>query len=463
MRTPRIAALGNLAACGTFAFGQVLGMAALPAAAASLTAINSYNGSTGYVEGRPLVIGGVVYGVLGNTPPPNGNVLTGSVYTLTPPASGTTYTQATIATFSGGANGGNPVGGLYADASGNLYGAAFSGGNLTSACTASSLKGCGLIYKLTKSGSTWTNTPIYKFTGGADGIGPVGNLIGDTSGNLYGITEGGGCTPSLFYPIGCGIVFKLTPPASGNTWASTILATFQGGSADGAEPIGSIARDAAGNIYGTTQYGGTEEAPCGELPNGAGDGRCGTAFKLTYTASNNTYAKSILHFFTDGTDGSIPSGGAVIDSKGNVYGTTLQGGNSSSNCTAFGYSGCGLVFQLAAANSYSKTNIHVFSGIDGASPALLAINAKSRLFGVTSMNSSALTTCTASAYYCGTAYQLTPTTSTWVDKTLYTFTGVTNNITGPEFGLAVDTLGKIYGVSINNVTSTIFTLTGTTP
>lgn len=451
----------RLAACGAML------CAALPAIAANLTAISSYNGSTGYAQGRPLVIGGVVYGVLGYTPPPNGTTLAGSVYALTPPSSGTSYTQSTIATFSGGANGGNPVGGLYADASGNLYGAAFSGGNTSSACIADSLKGCGLIYKLTKSGSTWTNTPIYQFSGGSDGIGPVGNLIGDASGALYGVTEGGGCTPTLFYPIGCGIVFKLTPPTSGTTWTRSILATFQGGSTDGAEPLGPVARDAAGNIYGITQYGGLRPSgvydPCGTLPNGAGDGLCGTAFKLTYSASGNSYTKSILHFFVDGSDGSIPSGGVVIDSKGNVYGTTLQGGNISSNCTQFGYSGCGVVFQLAAASAYAKTNVHLFNGTDGASPGLLAINAKNRLFGVTSMNSSTITACTASAYYCGTAYELTPVISSWVDKTLYTFTGVGNNITGPEFGVAVDTLGKIYGVSINNVTSTIFTLTGTTP
>ena len=443
----------------TFLAASSLVLAAT-ANASTLTPISNFSGSTGYIQGRPVVAGGVVYGTLGFTPPPNGSDLNGLVYALTPPASGTTYTQATISSFTGGATGGNPVGGLHADANGNLYGAAFSGGSLTTACKASSLQGCGLIYELTKSGTTWTRTAIYTFLGGTDGIGPVGNLIADSTGALYGVTEGGGCTVTLTYPIGCGTVFKLTPPATGATWTKTTLYTFQGNANDGAEPLGPIARDAAGNIYGATQFGGMAETLCGTLPNGAGDSRCGVVFKLTYNATANTYSESILHFFTDGADGSIPSGGVVLDSKGNVYGTTLQGGTAGT-CQFFGYSGCGVVFELVKASSYAKTAVHLFTGADGASPSALMINSKNRLFGVTTMNTSA-ETCNASTYYCGTAFQITPTTTAWNAKVLYSFAG-TNNITGPEFGLAADTAGRLYGVSINNVTSTVFTLTGTTP
>ena len=132
-------------------------------------------------------------------------------------------------------------------------------------------------------------------------------------------------------------------------------------------------------------------------------------------------------------------------------------------CQDFGYSGCGVVFELPKLSNYQPPKIiHAFTGADGASPSTLVINAKNRLFGVTSMNSSA-ETCSASTYYCGSAFQITPTASAWNTKVLYSFAGGTNSITGPQYGLALDTTGKLYGVSINNVTTTLFTLAGATP
>ena len=450
MRSFILASLGTLLAGG--------------AAASTMTPISSWNGNTGYVEGRPVVSGGVVYGVLSYTPPPGGSDLNGSVYALTPPTSGSTYTQTTISSFTGGAAGGNPNGGLSVSPNGTLYGAAFSGGSLSTVCKADAVQGCGLIYALTKSGNTWTRTTIYTFLGGADGIGPVGNLIADSSGALYGVTQGGGCTPTLTYPIGCGIVFKLTPPTSGTAWTETILYTFKGGATDGANPLGPLARDAAGNIYGATPFGGTAETNCATLttlPNGNGDGRCGVAFKLAYNSGTGKYAESILHFFTDGADGSIPFGGVVLDGKGNVYGTTLQGGNGGL-CFNFGYSGCGVVFELAAASGYAKSNLWSFTGADGAAPSALLISGKNRLFGVTTNNTSD-EKCNASAYYCGTAFELTLATGSWHETVLYTFSGMANAITGPEFGLAADTSGKLYGVSLNSATSSAFTLLGNLP
>jgi hypothetical protein len=429
--------------------------------AASLGTVGSFSGSTGYVEGRPIVAGGVLYGVLGYPPPPSGSTLTGSVYAFTPTAGGSAYTLATIASFTGGSGGGNPIGGLHIDTSGHLYGAAFSGGNTSaSACKADGLDGCGTIFQLTKSGTSWTNTAIWTFSF-SDGASPVGNLIADSSGALYGVTENGGCADSLFYPDGCGVVFKLTPPASGSTWTRTVLYSFVGGASDGANPLGPLARDAAGNLYGVTQFGGTSAEGCSTLPTGAGDGRCGTVFKLTYNSSAGTYKESILHFFSDGSDGSIPSSGVVLDKTGNVYGTTLQGGNGGT-CDNFGYSGCGVVFELAAASGYAKTNVHSFNGADGATPSALSINSKNHLFGVTSQNSSS-ETCNASVYYCGTAFELVYSGGTWNETVLHKFAGTSNKVTGPEFGLAANTLGELFGVSINDVTSTVFTLTGVTP
>jgi len=299
----------------------------------------------------------------------------------------------------------------------------------------------------------------------------MGNLIADSSGNLYGVTEGGGCTPTGIYPTGCGIVFKLAA-STGAPWTETILYTFKGGATDGAWPIGPLARDSAGNIYGVTQFGGTDVGPCGELGqnpfgNGfTGDNRCGTVFKLSYNSSGGTYSESILHLFSDGSDGSIPSGGVVLDSKGNVYGTTLQGGTAGA-CGDFGYSGCGVVFELTGSGTtYTKSNIWSFGGTnpaDGAAPSALLISRKGRLYGVNSNNTSS-ETCSASAYYCGTAFELFPvgTTPVWHEKVLYSFTGSANSVTGPEFGLAADTAGHFYGVSLSNVTSTAWVINGAT-
>jgi uncharacterized protein YceK len=435
-----------LSACG-FIFAS-------PALAAiTLTSLASWNGSTGYVAGRPTLVNKVIYGVLGSNSSQNG-----SVYALTPPASGTAYTISTLATFAGGTAGGTPVGGLVADSAGNLYGAAYSGGSTATACKQSGLSGCGLIYKLTKpaSGTTWTRSTVYTFTGGADGIGPVGNLVIDSTGTLYGVTKGGGCTPSLDYPIGCGTVFKLVPSGSSFTYAQAYK--FQGGAADGAAPAGPLALDKTGDIYGATQYGGAANCSTGQA--GGPDARCGTVFKLT--KSGTSYTEAILHIFTDGTDGSIPSGGVVLDKDNNVYGTTIQGGTDTGLCLNFNFSGCGQVFKLTKPKTgtvWKKTALYNFLGSDGATPSSLLITSKGQLFGVNAENSTAQS-CAVSAYYCGTAWKLVATKGVWKETVLQYFTG-SSSIAGPVFGLAGDSSDNVYGVGVDNVTSTAFSLSGT--
>jgi uncharacterized protein YceK len=436
-----------------------LGAAALLAAgsaqaASTLTSLTNWNGSTGYVNGAPVVASKVVYGVLGYP-----SAVTGSVYALTPPASGTIWTKSTLASFSGGTAGGYPIGALVADSSGNLYGATYGGGSTSTTCKNTGYAGCGTIYKLAKpaSGSTWTRTTLYTFTGGTDGIGPLGSLVINSAGVLFGVTQWGGCTPTLTYGYGCGTVFKLTPPATGKTaWTYAQLYKFQGGATDGATPAVPLALDSAGNIYGTTRYGGVEN--CTTL-SGSPDGRCGTVFKLAL--SGTTYTESLLHSFTDGTDGSIPAGGVVLDSSGNVYGTTLQGGNNSGLCLNFGYSGCGQVFELAkptSGTSWTKTALLNFKGTDGATPSALLRDSAGNLFGATAYNTTADTACTLS-YYCGTVFKAALSGTTWTETVLYSFTGA-SSIADPEFGLAVDTAGLLYAVTEYNVTSTVVTLGG---
>ena len=138
--------------------------------------------------------------------------------------------------FTRGSDGGNPIAGLIADSSGNLYGTTEYGG----------VSENGVVFKLTPGG---TYTVLYSFTGGSDGSGPVAGLIADSAGNLYGTTEHGGVS-------GNGVVFKLSPGGSELPGGSeTVLYSFTGGS-DGSGPVAGLIADSAGNLYGTTEHGG---------------------------------------------------------------------------------------------------------------------------------------------------------------------------------------------------------------
>lgn len=203
-------------------------------------------------------------------------------------------------TFTGGTDGGEPVGGVIRDSAGNFYGTASLGG-ISGGCGI----GCGVVFKLTPTGQ---ESVLYTFQGGLDGGVPAAGLRRDQAGNLYGTTEYRGTSD-------WGVVFKLDP--SGN---ETVLHSFTGGS-DGATPRSDLIRDSVGNIYGTTVQGGSGCAPFACV---------GVVFRLDTTGS-----LTVLHTFR-GTDGSLPYAGLVGDQGGNLYGTTSAGG-------AFGY---GVVFKL---------------------------------------------------------------------------------------------------------------------
>ena len=171
---------------------------------------------------------------------------------------------------------------------------------------------------------------------------PVGNLTWDAAGNLYGTTVYGG-------PRGLGVVFKLKPNPDG-TWTTSILHSFTG--ADGDTPSAGLIFDAAGNLYGTTVYGG---------PNAFG----GVVFKLKPNP-DGTWTESVLHGFTAGADGLEPSAGLIFDLAGNLYGTTEEGGDLTCN---LGY-GCGVVFKLKPNpdGTWTEKVLHAFTGADGADP-----------------------------------------------------------------------------------------------
>jgi len=227
------------------------------------------------------------------------------------------------------ANGYFPYAGLIRDASGNLYGTTLAGGTYD----------MGVVFKLDPAGN---KTVLYTFTGGADGWGPSAAVIRDAAGNLYGTARYGGAG-------GNGLVFKVDP--AGN---KTALYAFTGG-ADGALPNAGLVRDAAGNLYGTTIYGG----PC------CGYGY-GVVFKLD-PAGNET----VLHAF-NGNDGSYPWGGVIRDTAGNLYGTASYGGPG----------GYGVVFKLDP--SGNLTVLHAFTGPDGNQPiSTLIQDAAGNLYGTT--------------------------------------------------------------------------------
>lgn len=228
----------------------------------------------------------------------------GVVYEMTPSGQGWTY--QVIYTFTGGADGANPDTPLLIDSAGNLYGAAMSGG--APGCQGF---GCGTIFKLSPSGSGWTETTLYSFHDGSDGSAPSGTLVFDPAGNLYGATAGSD-------GAGGGTVYELTP--SGGSWTFTLIYDLPGA---GAGPFGGVARDTAGNLYGATWGDGAY-----------GDGN---VFKLTPTANGWTF--TTLHDFTNGTDGSNAMGAPIVDSNGVVYGTTYDGG-------APVCGGCGVVYQI---------------------------------------------------------------------------------------------------------------------
>jgi uncharacterized repeat protein (TIGR03803 family) len=195
--------------------------------------------------------------------------------------------------FTGGADGGDPNAGLIADEAGNLYGTAQDGGNTSSSCPYG-VYGCGVVFKLDP---TENETVLYTFTGGTDGDFPIAGVIRDRAGNLYGTTYQGGDLSGSCGTLGCGTVFKLDP-----TGKETVPYAFAGGS-DGNGPQAGLIRDAAGNLYGSSEFGGNTGISC---PYGSMG--CGVMFKV-----NPSGKETVLYAFRGGTDGSIPFSNLILD------------------------------------------------------------------------------------------------------------------------------------------------------
>jgi uncharacterized repeat protein (TIGR03803 family) len=344
----------------------------------------------------------------------------GTVFKLTP-GTGGTWTESVLYSFSNGTDGGEPQAGVVMDAAGNLYGTTTAGGAVS--CT--SLGGyCGVVYELSPNlGGTWTESVLVNFTG-ANGLGPQAGLIFDSAGNLYGTTTAGGAN-------GHGTVFELSNSAG--TWSQSVLHSFS--DTDGAGPALGLAIDSAGDLYGTTYSGGDMSACSGY--------GCGTVYELAQ--SGGTWSFQLLHRFND-TTGATPEG-VVLDSSGNLYGATANGGSGS--CSGFAANGCGLVYELTqvTGGSWREKVLKSFSGVGTSvvNPNPVVLDASGTVYGTSLFGG--LKDCNDDLETCGTIYGLTPVTGgSW---TLTGLNAFRDNSDGffPYAGLTIDSAGNIYGTT----------------
>jgi uncharacterized repeat protein (TIGR03803 family) len=324
-------------------------------------------------------------------------------------------------------------------------------------------------------------TVLYSFAGGNDGSHPYASLVFDVSGNLYGTTFNGGAYEH-------GTVFELSP-AAGGTWTEKVLHSFlKNIRADGIEPYAGLIIDGFGNLYGTTQWGGSDanrgtafeltpqadgdwtetgyvftgkygnEPVAGLIFDKAGNlygtavyggyrGGGGTVFELTPEAGGWTAA--LLHSFTKrGNDGSAPRAGLIFDGAGNLYGTTSGGGAQNA----------GTVFELMpkTGGGWTEKVLHTFGkGKDGQYPyGALILNAAGILYGTTSQGGT---------YQQGTVFELThKTNGGWSEKILHSFNNNGKDGIEPYAALVADATGNLYGTTLGggaHVYGTVFKLT----
>jgi uncharacterized repeat protein (TIGR03803 family) len=335
----------------------------------------------------------------------------GTIFKLTLASSGG-WAQTVLYTFAGANDGAYPFGALTFDAAGNIYGTTGAGGDVTD-CAPSG--GCGTVFELTPTATGgWTETILYVFKGGSDGKWPLGGLVIDPSGRLYGTTEEGGDSTGCGY--GCGTAFELTPTSSG-VWRETLIHVF-GLSKSGASPSSGLIFDSTGDLYGTT-YGGGNTSGCG-------DG-CGVVFKLG-PATTGGWRESVLHTFTGGNDGGTPLGGVTFDNAGNLYGTTFNAGG---------------VFKLThgSLGGWIEGTIHAFgNGLQGSDPmAGVAFDSAGNLYGTTMAGG-------GQGHY-GTVFELKPSSNGWRQSVLHTFMGG-NDGAAPQAGMILDAAGNLYGTTV---------------
>ena len=328
----------------------------------------------------------------------------GTVFQLTRDQQGN-WNERVLYSFQAGPDGKNPFGGVTMTRNGDLYGTTVAGGN-GDGCTGD---GCGTIFKLTRSGDNWTESVVYRFTGGNDGFGPGSALAVDANGILYGMTPDGG-------EFSAGTVFELVPSATGHYVLLTIH-PFTGGDDGGTGSLGPLLVDVAGNLYGVTETGGANAV--------------GTVFKMS-RAQNGQWNFTTLYAFQGQPDAAFPYGGVILDSAGNLYGTTYFGG----------VNGLGSVFRLHPVNGgWQESVLYSFAGgTDGSLPTSpLTFDAQGNLYGTTSTGG--IVSCD-----CGTVFELTFNNGNWNENVVYRFQSAPDGAS-PNYGLIFDTSGNLYGTT----------------
>jgi uncharacterized repeat protein (TIGR03803 family) len=380
-----------------------LSMTARHAIAQETVLYNFTGGSDGSTALAPLISdsSGNLYG----TTEYGGAYANGTVFELTPQAGGS-WTETVLHSFGNGSDARNPWDGVIFDALGNLYGTTYSGGTYK----------FGTVFELSpQAGGGWTETVLHNFKAG-DGQQPTGSLIFDNAGNLYGTTGQGGA-------FGEGVVFKLSPQPGG-TWTETVLHSFNPSGPDGQVPTCTLIFDTAGNLYGTTGYGGTFGH--------------GTVFELSPNSSGGWTEKRLANFSNSGNSPYYPTAGLVFDAAGNLYTTTFYGGFYSD----------GTVVELSpkAGGGWTAKVIHNFNGTDGHEPFdSLIIDSSGNLYG---------TTYAGGANGGGVAFELSPKAGGgWTEKTLHSFAGTGTTDGGyPYASLMFDASGNLYGTTSANGT-----------
>lgn len=351
----------------------------------------------------------------------------GLLFAFTTVAVSSAQNLSTLYTFQGGTDGSGPDSTLIADSKGILFGTTQYGGG-----TACGGLGCGTVF-------SWSpisgESVIYRFQGGADGIGPNGGLALGPHGALYGMTTvggGSGCGGS-----GCGTIFVLAPPTTpGGSWRYQQLYAFQGGS-DGAFPNSYLLQGVAGILLGVTSEGG------GSGCSGFG---CGTLFELLLPGNEGgAWTETVLYRFQGGQRGASPNFGLVPVGNGTFYGVSSNGGGT--GCDG---AGCGTVFQLipagASGETWTERTLYSFQGQaanDGAFPGgVPTVGKDGVLYGVTGAGGSGC----APQFGCGLVYSLTPPASgmLWRETVLYRFVPQWFE---PRGAPILDSSGALYGVS----------------
>jgi uncharacterized repeat protein (TIGR03803 family) len=250
-----------------------------------------------------------------------------------------------------------------------------------------------------------------------DGEYPYNGVVFDKAGNLYGTTFYGGSTDCD--GGGCGVVFKLTPASNGE-WTESAIYTFTG-EADGSHPYSQLIFDKAGNLYGTT-YGNYE---------GGGTGS-GTAYRLSPN-KDGSWSFLLLHTFGQGEDGMQPTGPLGLDVSGNLFGETFVGGTAN----------LGTVFELSpgSGSTWKESVLHSFAGgKDGQYPSAGVVVYGGNVFGTTESGG-----INCGGFGCGVVFEFSPTTSGgWKESFPHRFTGSTFGGNLP-YALTVDSDGGLYG------------------